>query len=68
MNTFQKYPKDWLKLLAVVLIGFFAVMGTHFSDLAKTKGWWNFWTILSIVCIVAWVGGWIFLRSKDKQK
>ncbi len=68
MNTFKKYPKDWLIVLGVVLMGFFGVMGTHFSDIAKTPFWWNFWIILSVVCIVAWVGGWIFLNRKDKGK
>ncbi len=68
MNTFQKYPKDWMKVLAAVLIGFFAVMGWHFTDVAEKPFWWKFWPVLSVLCIVAWVGGWIFLRTKDKSK
>lgn len=68
MNTFKKYPKDWLKVLAAVLIGFFAVMGWHFTDVAEKPFWWKFWPVLAVVCLVAWVGAWIFLKSKDNAK
>lgn len=68
MNTFKKYPKDWLKVLLAVLIGFFAVMGWHFEETAKTPFWWKFWPVISVICIVGWVGAWIYLSKKDKEK
>jgi hypothetical protein len=68
MNTFKKYPKSWLITLLAVMIGFFAVMGTHFSDAAKKPFWWSFWEVIAIVCIVGWIGAWIYLSKKDKGK
>lgn len=68
MNTFKKYPKDWLKVLAVVLIGFFAVMGWHFTDVAEKPFWWKFWPILAVICAILWVAGWVYLSSKDRNK
>lgn len=68
MNTFKKYPKDWLKVLAAVLIGFFAVMGWHFTDVANTPFWWKFWPVLAVICLVAWVGAWIYLSKKDRER
>lgn len=68
MNTFKKYPKDWLKVLAAVLIGFFAVMGWHFTDVAEKPFWWKFWPVLAVVCLIAWVGAWIFLNKRDKER
>lgn len=55
-------------VLAVVLIGFFAVMGWHFSDTAVKPFWWKAWPVISVACIAAWVIGWVFLSSKDKKR
>jgi nicotinamide riboside transporter PnuC len=68
MNTFQKYPKDWMKVILAVMVGFFAVMGVHFSEAANKPFWWKFWIVIAVVCIIGWVGGWVFLSSKDKNK
>lgn len=68
MNTFQKYPKDWCLTAAAVLIGILAVSADGFSDLANKAFWWNFWSIVHVASIVAFVGGWFYLRAKDKNK
>lgn len=63
-----KYKKDLFLVIAVVLVGLLAVSGDGFSDLANKKFWWNFWSILHILAIITFVGGWIYLKSKDKSK
>lgn len=68
MNTFKKYPKDWLIVLGVVIIGVFAVMGWHWTDTSTKPFWWKFWPVMAIICLIAWVGGWVFLSGKDKGK
>jgi hypothetical protein len=64
--SFKKYKKDYFTVAAVLLIGIIAVMGQHFSDIAQTKFWWTFWDAATVICIVAWIAGWIYLKSKDK--
>ncbi len=68
MNTFQKYPKDWCIVAAVALTAFLAVSADGFSDLANKAFWWNFWSIIHVAAIIACVGGWIYLKGKDKQR
>lgn len=68
MNTFQKHPKSWMITILAVMIGFFAVMGIHFSEAAEKPFWWKFWEVITVVCILAWVGGWIFLKNKEKSR
>lgn len=68
MNTFQKYPKDWCLVAAVVLTGILAVSADGFSDLANKAFWWNFWSIIHVAAIVAFVGGWFYLKAKDSRK
>lgn len=68
MNTFQKYPKDWMITAIVVLAGVFAVMGWHWTDTAVKPFWWKFWPIIAIGGLVFWVVGWVVLNSKSKNK
>lgn len=68
LEHIKKYRKDWMIVIAVVAVGFFAVMGWHFTDVAKKPFWWKFWPVLAVLCIVAWVAGWVFLKSKEKNK
>lgn len=67
MNTFKKYSKSWLILFTVLFAGVVTVMGTHWSDTAKTPFWWTFWIVASIVCGVGLVAAWIFMKAKDKK-
>ncbi len=57
-----------MKVIAVVIVGFFAVMGWHFTDVAEKPFWWKLWPVLSIVCIIAWVVGWVALNKNAKGK
>lgn len=63
-----KYKKDLFLVIAVILIGLLAVSADGFSDLADKKFWWNFWSVLHIASIVAFVVGWLYLKAKDKGK
>ncbi len=63
-----KYLKDWLLVAAVVLVGLLAVSADGFSDLANKRFWWNFWSVVHVVAIVACVGGWLYLWNKDRKK
>lgn len=62
-----KKVKEYMLLALVLLVGFFAVMGTHFSDNAKSIFGANLWIGIQVVCGLAWVGGWLWLRSKTKR-
>lgn len=68
MNLFQtikKYPKDTLAVVGVILIGILAVSADGFSDLAKKKFWWNLWSIVHVLSIIACIVGWLRLRARD---
>lgn len=67
LPSFNQYKKDYFIVGGVLLIGIIAVMGNHFSDVAKTKFWWTFWDAAQVVCIVAWIAGWIYFKAKEKQ-
>jgi uncharacterized membrane protein YhhN len=66
--SFSKYPKSWMYTIAAFLIGFFAVMGWHFADVAKTAFWWNFWIVLAVLCIITWVLVWVKLKGKQRKE
>lgn len=68
MNTFKKYPKDWLIVFGVALLGIIAVMGWHWTDVAKTPFWQTFWVVAAIIAIIAWIVGWLILSAKDKGR
>lgn len=67
-NKIKQYPKDAMKVALAVLIGFFAVMGWQFSETAKTPFWWNFWIVIAVLCLVAWIVGYVYLSRKQKGK
>ncbi|HEU4607139.1 MAG TPA: hypothetical protein VFS31_03450 [Chitinophagaceae bacterium] len=54
-------------LLGVVLAGIIVVLGGQFADSAKTPFWWKFWPVLQVICFVALIGGWLFLKYREKQ-
>lgn len=63
----KKYPKDLCITIAVILIGFLAVSADGFSDFAETKFWWNFWSVVHVVAILTFVGGWVYFVRKDRR-
>jgi len=67
ISNIKKYKKDYLLLFIVVSVLFMAVNGDGFSDLAKKKFWWNAWSVIWILSIIASVLGWIYLWNKDKK-
>jgi uncharacterized membrane protein len=62
-----KYLKDWLLTIAAVLVGLLAVSADGFSDLATKKFWWNFWSVVHVLSIVAFIGGWLYLKIREKR-
>lgn len=63
-----KYKKDLFLTIAAILIGLLAVSADGFSDFANSKFWQKTWTVIHVGSIAAFVGGWLYLRSKDKDK
>ena len=63
----MKYGKDILKVIGVLAILFFAVMGWHFSDVAEKPFWWKFWSIAGVVSFLSLFIGWLYLVKKDKD-
>lgn len=68
IEKIKKYKKDWCLTIAAVLTGLLAVSADGFSDFATKAFWWNFWTVIHVLSILTFVGGWIYLNAKDKQK
>ncbi len=68
MKFIKKYWKDLSIGFAVLSSVFFAVMGWHFSEVANTPFWWNFWAGLAIVCIVWICVAWAILYSRGPRR
>lgn len=68
MSFIKKYKKDLLLTLVFGGLAFMAVAGDGFSDLAKTKFWWNFWSVAGVVGWVVCLGGWLYLWKKDRAQ
>jgi hypothetical protein len=68
LPSFKKYKNDYYLVAGVLLVGIIAVMGQHWAGIAKTKFWWTFWDAMTVIAIVGWVAGWIYLRAKDKRR
>lgn len=68
-SSIKKYPKDYIKLAIVVVLGIIAVMGAGggFSDYSEKKGWQIFWDLLAFFALVALIIGWIILYTRDKR-
>jgi len=65
--NFKKYKKDYFLVFLAIVLGLTAVLGQHFTDVAKTKFWWKFWDYATYAAIVIWVGAWFFLKAKAKK-
>lgn len=68
INLVKEYPKDMLIVFAALIVGFLAVSGDGFSDLANRKFWQSAWGIVGIVCLIAWVTGIALLWNSEKRK
>jgi len=47
--------KSILFTVLLVALAVLAVMGWHWTDLAKTKFWWTFWVVAAIAAIPAFI-------------
>lgn len=60
-----------LKAIAytIVMLAFLtvAVLGTWFSDIAKTPFWWNFWIVADVISVGMFIYG-VHWLSKNKKK
>ena len=65
-NMTPKRKKDLLMTAGAVLAVFIAVMGWHFSETSNRPFWSNFWIVAAVLCLLACVGGWIYLNNKYK--
>jgi len=63
----SKTIKSVLFVLLVLGLVTLAVMGWHWTDLAKTPFWWTFWVVAAIAAIPAFilVIAW-FSKSRNK--
>lgn len=55
----------FVSTLAILLV--VAVMGIHWTDTAKTKFWWDFWPIASVVSIISFIGLIIWFSTTRKK-
>lgn len=60
--------KDWLLTAAVIIAVFLAVSADGFGDLANKKFWWKFWNIIWVASLLFCIGGWIYLKSKERDR
>ena len=44
-----------------------AIMGWHWTDVARTPFWWNFWVVAAIVSAIGFIGG-IYWYFNTKQQ
>lgn len=47
--------KSVLFVLLLISLVILAVMGWHWTDLAKTKFWWTFWVVVAIAAVPAFI-------------
>lgn len=47
--------KSVLFVLLLVSLVILAVMGWHWTDLAKTPFWWTFWVVAAIAAVPAFI-------------
>lgn len=59
--------KSILIVVLLVVSGFFAVMGQHFADNAKTSFGWTFWDIMTGLGFAGFLGVWFFYKGKEKN-
>ncbi len=57
--------KAILFVLLLVSLVILAVMGWHWTDIAKTKFWWTFWVVAAIAAIPAFI---LVIRWFDKSR
>jgi hypothetical protein len=61
MSWVKKYKQDLLIVSAAILTVVVGVMGWHWTDVANTPFWWNFWLVAAIaadaLCIIVWAIG-----------
>jgi phosphoglycerol transferase MdoB-like AlkP superfamily enzyme len=62
----MQYTKDILKVATMILVAVVAVLGWHWTDEANRSFWWNFWVVAAIICLIACIGGWVYLSNKKK--
>lgn len=67
MDFIKKYKKDIAITLAVFLTGLLAVMGYHWSEVAKTPFFASFWNVLCVLAWVAALGSWFILWKRDRS-
>jgi hypothetical protein len=65
--SFKKYKYDYVRTFTVVSLGIVAVMGWHWTDVAKTSFWWNFWMVAAIASSLVLGGAWLYMWNKQKQ-
>lgn len=54
-------------VLAVILV-VVAVMGWHWTDVAETKFWWNFWVVAAIVSGIGFISIVIYLFNSQNKR
>lgn len=57
--------KSILFVLLLVSLVILAVMGWHWTDIAKTKFWWTFWVVAAIAAIPAFI---LVIKWFDKSR
>ena len=69
IKPYHMTPRFFLFALLTIFLVIIAVMGWHWSDLANTPFWWNFWVIASIASIVTLVVMWVIAwTGQNKRK
>lgn len=61
----NKTTKSILFVLMLVSLVILAIMGWHWTDLAKTPFWWTFWVVAAIAAIPAFI---LVLKWFDKSR
>ncbi len=64
----KKYAKDWLWVLTAITAVFGVVIFPGLSDFANQSFWWKFWDVLTGICAITVIAGWVYFWTSQSKR